>query len=87
MLKKYFSDDGLEQFNVESSELKAIADYTGLNFREILELPYKEYLSYRNDSWTYNLKSSDKGREFLTTLKRLNTKKADMKAIREIKGV
>ena len=55
-----------------TSTFKNISDYTGLNFKEIEELDYIEYLVYRRDAWLYNMKQSEKGREILQDLHRLN---------------
>ena len=47
------------------------------------QLPYRQYLLYRKDSWVKGLKESEDGREFLKALYRLNQTKADLKKIRE----
>lgn len=83
-MKKYFPSEEWESYyESELGEVKAIHDFTGIAFREIPDLPYSEYLLYRKESWLYGLKQSDKGREFLKSLWRLNQTKADVKAIRE----
>lgn len=63
--------------------MKAIQKYTGLNFLEIYNLPYVLYLLYRRDSWIFNNSQSEKGREFLKTIWRLNQTECDTKAIHE----
>ena len=58
-------------------------DYTGLNFIELKLLPLSLYLLYRRDSWINYMMETEKGREFLKDVKRLQETKADVQAIRE----
>lgn len=69
-------------FSLSTSEVKNISNYTGLNFTKVLNLGMSEYLLYKKESWIYNLKQTEEGREFLKTLWRLQQTKADTKAIR-----
>lgn len=57
--------------------------YTGMNFNEVLDLPYSLYLLYRKESWIDSWNKDEEGREFLKTLWRLNQTKADIKAVRQ----
>ncbi|WP_207750689.1 hypothetical protein [Anaeromonas gelatinilytica] len=87
MFKKYFpSEEWEKDFNNLTSEVKAISEYTGLNFYEVYSLPYSLYLLYKKDSWIYGLKQTEKGQEFLKTLWRLKQTKADTRAIRAFQG-
>ncbi len=58
-----------------------ISRYTGLNFKEILDLGISEYLLYRKESWVSNLNKTEDGRELLKTLWRLQQTEADTSAI------
>ncbi len=69
-------------FTLSTSEIKSISNYTGLNFKDVLNLGMSEYLIYKKEAWIYNLKQSEEGKEFLKTLWRLQQTKADTKAIR-----
>ncbi|MDB1935274.1 hypothetical protein PMY12_18530 [Clostridium tertium] len=66
-----------------TAELRRISKYTGLNFDEVLNLPYSLYLLYRKDSWIDSWRKTEEGREFLKALWRLKQTKADTKKIRE----
>lgn len=72
-----------EDYLLCTSELKRISRYSGLNFNEVLDLPYSIYLLYRKESWIDSWKSTEEGREFLKTLWRLQQTKADIKKIRD----
>ncbi len=76
--------------NLATSEVKSISDYTGLTFKEVMDLGVSEYLLYRKESWIANLNKTENGRELLKTLWRLQQTKADTTAIRQFnnrKGV
>ncbi|KMT21598.1 hypothetical protein [Clostridium cylindrosporum] len=84
ILEKYFpSEEWENNIFCSTGELKAISDYTGLNFKEIESLTYVEYLLFKKDAWVFNLKQSENGQEFLKTLYRLRQTKADINAIRK----
>lgn len=84
IIKKYFPSQKWDGFYAKGTgELKAIADYTGLNFNEIRELPFTEYLLYRRDSWITNMQQTEQGQEFLKTLWRLQQTEADINAVRK----
>ena len=79
---KYLQVEEWEKsYNLKTGELKRIAKYTGLNFKEIEELPLRDYLLYNRDSWIDSWNSSKEGREFLKDLWRLGQTKADEKAL------
>ncbi|MEF9952639.1 MAG: hypothetical protein RSA01_00500 [Clostridium sp.] len=84
ILDKYFPTEEWESTigSITTGEIKAISDYTGLNFNEVKSLSYVEYLLYRREAWVFNLKQSEQGREFLKSLYRFSQTKADIKAIR-----
>lgn len=59
-----------------------VADYTGLNFREIGQLNYLQYLVWRRDAWIHMLSRTEKGQEYLDEAWRLEQTKADRAALR-----
>lgn len=68
---------------MNSGEIKAISEYTRLNFNEVMKLAYPLFLLYRRDSWIYSMNKTEERREFLKTLWRLQQTKADVKAIHD----
>lgn len=83
ILDKYFPTEQWErEYESATAELKSISEYTGLSFKEVLDLPYSLFLLYRKDAWFYGLKQDEEGREFLKNLWRLQQTKADEKAVR-----
>lgn len=40
-------------------------EYTGLNFQQIDELLYEEFLHYRRDAYIYRLQQTEEGRKYL----------------------
>lgn len=68
---------------LKTAEYSRISKYTGLNFIQIDNLPYSDYLQYNRDSWIDSFNKTEEGREFLKTLWRLKQTKADVQAIRQ----
>jgi hypothetical protein len=52
----------------KTSLYKQIRDYTGLNFKEISQLSYHDFLTFKRDSWIYAQKQSEQGRKLLEDL-------------------
>ncbi|MGL5637570.1 MAG: hypothetical protein ACRCX8_01390 [Sarcina sp.] len=71
------------QYRTHTAELKALSDYTGLNFKELLELEIDEYKLLLRDAFIYNYNQSEKGREYLETAWILEQSKPDREALRE----
>lgn len=87
ILEKYLKYEEWEQeYFSPLSEMKRVSVYTGLNFSEILNIPYSIYKLYVKESWIDSWNSSSEGRELLKTLWRLKQTKADLKAIRNKTG-
>lgn len=63
--------------------MKAISNYTGLDFIQVKDLPLSLYLLYKKESFLNTLNQSEEGRELLKTLWRLTQTKADTTAIRK----
>ena len=66
---------------METAELKRIANYTGLNFDQVRQLPWGAFLLYRRDSWIDVMKKTEDGRNVLKTVWRLQQTEADETAI------
>ena len=63
-----------------------VSAYTGLNFREVRELDYIQYLTYRRDAFIYTLEQTEDGREYLENAWRMEQVKPDRGALREQLG-
>lgn len=84
LIDKYFKvEKWQKETQINTGELKAISDFTGLSFKEIEDLTYYEYCLYRRDAWVFLLNQSEEGREFLKTTWRLTQTKADLQAVRD----
>lgn len=60
-----------------------MAEYTGLNFFEVAELDYLQYLIWRRDAYIHRLSQSEAGQEYLDNAWRMEQTKPDRKALRE----
>lgn len=82
IVDKYFETEEWESnYDTSSGEIKAIGDYTGLSFNEVLDLPLSLFLLYRKDTWLYNNMRTEKGKDFLKALLRLQQTEPDYDAI------
>ena len=59
-----------------------VAEYTGLNFLQVGELNYVEFLQYRRDAFIAMLSKTDKGQEYLDNSWRLEQIEPDRAALR-----
>lgn len=60
-----------------------VADYTGLNIFDVLDLDLFDYLQYRKDAFIYELNKTEKGQEYLDNAYRLEQTRPDKKSLRE----
>ena len=60
-----------------------MAEYSGLSFREVEELDYLTYLTWRRDAFLYKWSQTEKGREYLDNAWRLEQTKPDRVALRK----
>ncbi|MDE5755347.1 MAG: hypothetical protein K2H89_12550 [Oscillospiraceae bacterium] len=60
-----------------------VAEYTGLNFLQIGDLNFLQYLAWRRDAFIRRLEQSEQGREYLDNAWRMEQTKPDRKALRE----
>lgn len=51
--------------SVETEELKTVSDYSGLDFQQCLDLDMRAYKLLFRDAFIYNMKQTEKGREYL----------------------
>lgn len=62
----------VDTFKVDTQELKRMYEYSGLNFNELLSLPYSKFMLIRKDSFYHDLKQSEQGVEVLDALGKIN---------------
>lgn len=60
--------------------------YTGLDFKQISQLNYIEYLQYRRDAFINWLSQSEKGQEYLDNAWRMEQTEPDRSALRKKYG-
>ncbi len=59
-----------------------MATYTGLNFHQVGQLNYVEYLTYRRDAFIYTMNQTEKGQEYLDNAWRMEQTEPDRAALR-----
>ena len=59
-----------------------MSNYTGLNFHEVGQLNYVEYLSYRRVAFIFTMNQTEKGQEYLDNAWRMEQTKPDRAALR-----
>lgn len=60
-----------------------VAEYTGLNFLQIAELDYIQYLVWLRDAYIYRLSRTEEGQEYLDNAWRMEQTKPDREALRK----
>lgn len=60
-----------------------MADYSGLNLREVEALDYLTYLTWRRDAFIHKWSQTEKGREYLDNAWRMEQTKPDREALRK----
>ena len=84
LVDKYFQKEQWEQeLTSNTSDYKAVADYSGVALDKVQDLPYSQYKLYLRDAWIANMSKSEDGRKFLETCWRIRQTSADEKAIKE----
>lgn len=63
--------------------IRRVIQYSGLNYYEVLELPCDTFMLMNKNSIMDTLNSSEKGREYLNKVKRLNTTDTDIDELRK----
>jgi hypothetical protein len=59
-----------------------VSQYTGLNFHEIGQLNYLQYLVWRRDAFIHWLSQSEAGQEYLDNAWRMEQTKPDRRGLR-----
>lgn len=73
---------GGHQYNTPSYWLHLVSEYTGLNFREVLQLNYIVYLTWRRDAFITYYSKSEAGQEYLDNAWRMEQTEPDRAALR-----
>lgn len=73
---------GGHQFETPSWALRLVAEYTGLNFKEVLALDYYQYLVWRRDAYITHLERTEGGREYLRNAWRMTQTEPDRVKLR-----
>lgn len=73
---------GGHKFNTPTWYKHLVAEYTGLNFLQIGQLNYLEFLQYRRDAFINWLSQSEKGQEYLDNAWRMEQTEPDRAALR-----
>lgn len=63
-----------------------MADYTGLNFLEVGQLDYIQFLIWRRDAYIHMLSRTEDGQKYLDDCWRMEQTKADRAALRKKLG-
>ena len=63
-----------------------VSIYTGLNFIQVGQLNYVQYLAYRRDAFINHLSQTEKGQEYLDNAWRMEQTKPDRAALRRKLG-
>ena len=63
-----------------------MAEYTGLNFLQIAELDYLQYLVWLRDAYIHKLSQTEAGQEYLDNAWRMEQTKPDREALRKKLG-
>jgi hypothetical protein len=78
---------GSHQYRIATWHKHLVAQYTGLDFIQLGQLNYIEYLKLRRDAFINYLSNTEKGQEYLDNAWRCEQTKADRAALRKkIKG-
>lgn len=61
-----------------------VHEYTGLNFLEIGELDYIDFLTYRRDAFIHSLSQTEAGQQYLDNAWRMEQTEPDRNGLRTI---
>lgn len=71
-------------YEIETYGRYLVSTYTGLNFLEVNQLNYVDYLRYRRDAYIQRCSSTPEGKEFLRECRRMEQTKPDRDKLRRI---
>ena len=80
------ADGEAEPYEIETYFKHLVHTYTGLNFKEIGDLNYIDYLRYRRDAFILRCSATEEGRAFLQDCKRMEVTTPDRASLRELVG-
>lgn len=63
--------------------MKLVSDYTGLNFHEVRQLEYIQYLTWRRDAFIDRMSRTEQGEEYLDNAWRMEQTEPDRAALRK----
>lgn len=78
--------EGGHEYTTPTWHKHLVSVYTGLNFKQIGQLNYIEYLQYRRDAFINWLSQSEKGQEYLDNAWRMEQVEPDRAALRKKYG-
>lgn len=73
-------------YTVYTREVKTVSEYTSLNFNEVQDLDYDEFLLILRDAFIYNCEKTKEGRAYLENAYLLEQTKPDRQTLRETFG-
>ena len=86
LFEKYIKTEKWEEdYFCATDEIKRISDYSGLNFKEVIDLPYSFYLLLRRETWIKSWEATEEGKDFLQTLWRIRQTEADSDGVEKFK--
>jgi hypothetical protein len=77
---------GGHKYSTRSWWRHLVAEYTGLNFFEVGELNYLQYLVWRRDAYIHWLNSFEAGKEYLDNAWRMEQTEPDRAGLRKKLG-
>lgn len=75
-------DAGGHKYSTASWWRRLVSEYTGLNFFEVGELDYLQYLIWRRDAYIHWLSQTEGGQKYLDNAWRMEQTKPDRAALR-----
>jgi hypothetical protein len=70
------------QYEVATFWKQLVSEYTGLNFLQIGEINFLQYLAWRRDAFIRRLEQSEEGRKYLDNAWRMNLTEPDRDGLR-----
>lgn len=77
------SSAGAHQYSTASYWRRLVSDYTGLNFFEVSQLNYVQFLIWRRDAFIHKLSQTEAGQQYLDNAWRMEQTEPDRAALRK----
>ncbi|MBR5879149.1 MAG: hypothetical protein IKY91_06305 [Akkermansia sp.] len=77
------ADDTGYQYDINSWSRHLVSEYTGLNFIEVSQLDYLQFLIWRRDAFISKLNRTEAGQEYLKNAWRMEQTKPDRAKLRK----